>query len=169
MNSSTTNTFFTSKFSYSSKNRLLVRLIFFIAISVWCFGFTCRSILPDSAYTAIASLFLKRIYGAVCHQHIEKTIFSGGYYFFVCARCTGIYFGVLMASFNSLIILHRLPVKTKLLYISSVPMLIDVISTTIGIYPYSKIIALLTGIFFGSAVFVYILAALENNFMDKPI
>jgi len=47
-------------------------------------------------------------------------------------------------------------------------MIIDVTATTTGIYPYSKFIALSTGLFFGSAVFVYILAVIENNFVDKP-
>jgi hypothetical protein len=56
-----------------------------------------------------------------------------------------------------------------LLYFSAIPMLIDVLSTTTGIYSYSKIIALLTGIFFGSATFAYILAAIENNFADKSL
>ena len=136
---------------------------------MWCIGFLSDSLFPDSVYTIIASPFLKKMYGAVCHQHIEKTFFLNGHYLFVCARCTGIYAGALIVSFISLFSFRKLPEKMNLLYISAVPMLIDVVSTTIGIYSYSKIIALLTGIFFGSAVFVYILAALENNFVDKPL
>jgi uncharacterized membrane protein len=150
-------------------NRLLVRVIIFIAVAVWCAGFAYNSLIPSSAYTILSSLFLKKIYGAVCHQRIAKTFFINGHYFFVCARCTGIYSGALILSFISLFSLHNLSGKTKFLVISAIPMLIDVVSTTTGIYAYSKIIALITGLFFGSAVFVYILAALENNFMDKSL
>jgi uncharacterized membrane protein len=132
-------------------------------------GFSCNSLFPDSAYSIIASPFLKKIYGTVCHRHIEKTFLFNGHYLYVCARCTGIYSGALGVSFISLFSLHRLPEKMKLLYFSAIPMLIDVFSTTTGIYPYSKIIALLTGIFFGSAVFAYILAVIENNFVDKSL
>ena len=149
--------------------KLLLRTVLFFAVLIWCAGIVYNSVLPESAYTVLSSVFVKKIYGAVCHQRIAKTFKFNGHYFFVCARCTGIYFGALVVSIISLISLHKLPKKMMLLYISTVPMLIDVISTTAGIYNYSKLIALITGIFFGSAVFAYILAVLENNFVDKSI
>lgn len=150
-------------------NGLFVRLIFFILITLWCIGFLSASIFPDSLYISIASPFIKNMYSLVCHQHVEKTFSINDHYLYVCARCTGIYLGAFVISLFSLFSLHNLPRKINLLYISAIPMLIDVVSTTAGIYSYSKTIALLTGIFFGSVVFVYILAALENNFMDKPL
>jgi len=137
-------------------NRLLIRLILFIALFVWCVGFSYNSLFPNSAYTIIASPFLKKLYGTVCHQHIEKTFLFNKHYFYVCARCTGIYSGALVVSFISIFSLPRLPEKMTLLYFSAIPMLIDVLSTT-------------TGIFFGSATFAYILAAIENNFADKSL
>jgi uncharacterized membrane protein len=151
------------------KKQLPIRLILFIVVSIWCVGIVSGPLFPDSAYAIIASPFLRKMYGAVCHQHIEKTWLLNGHYFFVCARCTGIYSGALIVSFISLFSFSKLPVKMTLLYISSIPMLADVISTTTGIYSYSKYIALLTGIFFGSAVFAYILAGIENNFVDKSL
>jgi len=136
---------------------------------MWCFGFLSGSLMPDSLYALIASPFLKKMYGAVCHQHIEKTFLFNGHYFLVCARCTGIYFGALLISFISIFSFRRLPDRMNLLYICAAPMLIDVAATTTGIYHYSKITALITGIFFGSAVFAYILASIENNFVDKSL
>ena len=56
-----------------------------------------------------------------------------------------------------------------MLSIAAIPMIIDVISTSTGIYSYHKVFALLTGIFFGSAVFAYILAVIENNFVDNSL
>jgi len=155
------NRFFTS--------RIFIRIIFFISAALWCIGFLSGALLPDSAYAIIASPFLKKIYGAVCHQHIEKTFLINGHYFLVCARCTGIYFGALLISLLSIFTFRKLPGRMNLLYLSALPMLIDVASTTMGIYQYSKIIALITGLFFGSAVFAYILASIENNFVDKSL
>ena len=150
-------------------NRLLIRLILFIAVALWCTGILYNSLFPDSAFTIISSLLLKKMYGVVCHQRIEKTFLVNGHHFFVCARCTGIYAGALLISFLSLFSFPKLPGKVKFLYILSFPMLVDVLSTTLGIYSYSKFIAFITGLFFGSVVFVYILAALENNYVDKPL
>jgi uncharacterized membrane protein len=130
-------------------------------------GFISAVIFPGSVYVLIASPFLKKIYSTVCHQHIEKTIAYNGHFFLVCARCTGIYLGALFISFISIFTLRRLPQKLTLLYIASIPMIIDVALTTTGLYGYSKITAFITGIFFGSAVFTYILAAIDNNFVDK--
>jgi hypothetical protein len=46
-------------------------------------------------------------------------------------------------------------------------MLTDVILYSIGIYGYNKIIAVFTGILFGSAVFLYILNAIEISLYRK--
>jgi uncharacterized membrane protein len=145
------------------------RLILFVALSCWCIGFLIGSIFPGSAYSIIALPFLKKFYGIICHQRIEKSFFYNGHYFMVCARCTGIYTGALITSFISLFTLHKLSESIKILSIAAIPMIIDVISTTTGIYSYNKFLALLTGIFFGSAVFAYILAAIENNFVDNSL
>ena len=161
--------YFTNRIILFLTNRLSIRFILFILIAIWCTGILSGSLFPDSVYAIIASPFLKKIYASVCHQHIEKSFFINGHYLLVCARCTGIYAGAFIISFISLFSLHKLPAKMKLLYILSSPMFVDVVSTTMRIYPYSKIIALITGIFFGSAVFAYILAALENNFVDKSL
>ena len=147
---------------------MTLRFIIFIALFTWSAGFLLSSIFPDSAYIIIVQPFLKKIYGSVCHQRIEKTFLLNGHYFLVCARCTGIYLGALVISLISLFSLPGPTENFKLLSISAIPMIIDVTATTTGIYPYSKFIALSTGLFFGSAVFVYILAVIENNFVDKP-
>ncbi len=148
---------------------LTFRLILFISLSCWCMGFLIGSIFPNSVYSIISLPFLKIIYRIVCHQIIEKSFFYNGHYFMVCARCTGIYTGALIISFISLFALHKLSENIKMLSIAAIPMIIDVISTSTGIYSYHKVFALLTGIFFGSAVFAYILAVIENNFVDNSL
>jgi hypothetical protein len=46
-------------------------------------------------------------------------------------------------------------------------MLFDVILYSIGLYNYNKIISAVSGFLFGSAVFLYILEAIENSLCKK--
>jgi len=53
------------------------------------------------------------------------------------------------------------------LIISSVPMLIDVLFSSFGVYNYINIISFSTGLFFGSVVFIYILLSIEKVFTNS--
>ncbi|MDP2365676.1 MAG: DUF2085 domain-containing protein, partial [Ignavibacteria bacterium] len=103
----------------------------------------------------------KIIYSNVCHQNDHKSFTCNDISFLVCARCTGIYFGAFISSLTILFVNFNLSFKTKYLYIFSVPMLLDVIFYSSGIYQYNKYFASLTGILFGSGIFLYILSAIE--------
>ncbi len=52
------------------------------------------------------------------------------------------------------------------LTIASVPMLIDVLGVLFNFYNYSLILALFTGVLFGSTAFIYILSVIENSFSE---
>ena len=149
------------------KRKRFLRLGIFLLLALWCFGFSFESLFPHSSLAAVSYPLLKHSYGAVCHQIPSKTFVLGSQKLLVCARCTGIYLGALLVSFFSIMFFTKLNLGLKLLYISFAPLLIDVIFSSLDIYKYSKIIAFGTGIFFGSIVFVYILASIENNFIDK--
>lgn len=146
-----------------------LRLLFFIAILIWCIGFASQSLFPDSAFAVITYPILKRTYATVCHQLDIKTFSFLGHKLFVCARCTGIYLGALIMSIASLIFFPKLSLKLKLLYAAILPVVFDVIMSTLNIYSYSKFVAFLTGLFFGSVVFLYILETVENYFSRDRI
>ncbi len=150
------------------KNRFFFKLILrssiFLLLLIWCLGIIFEIIIPNSAFAVLSHPILKKIYGTVCHQLDEKTFSIEGNKFFVCARCTGIYLGAFIISFSSLFSFKKITGGLKPLYFSMIPLLLDVTFTSLGIYPYNKYLAFATGIFFGSVVFVYILAAIENNF-----
>ncbi len=145
------------------------RILLFLSLVVWCIGFSFNSLFNGTIAAGITYPFLKKIFHMVCHQLDEKTFTVNGAKLFVCARCTGIYLGALLSSVASLIFAKRITLGIKLLYISMIPMLIDVAATTFKIYDYSKTLAFFTGLFFGSVVFVYILTAIENNFSDDSL
>ncbi|MBK8945667.1 MAG: DUF2085 domain-containing protein [Ignavibacteriae bacterium] len=99
--------------------------------------------------------FLKYNYTIVCHTQSEKLINYFGYHTLVCARCSGIYFGSL---FSIILILFRIEksVSTKQLFIFSIPLFLDVIFTSFGIYSYIHLISFITGLLLGSVGFSYI-------------
>ncbi len=140
------------------------RIFLMASLILWCLGFSFDSLFHGTVAAGITYPFLKKIFHIVCHQLDEKTFNVNGAKLFVCARCTGIYLGALIASLASLFYIKKISLNIKLLYISMIPMLIDVGATTFKIYSYSKPLAFATGLFFGSVVFVYILTAIENNF-----
>lgn len=122
---------------------------------MWCSGifFVCIASYFDFLISWIP--FVKTSYSLVCHQNPDKLIFFSCGFSFTCSRCTGIYFGALLISLFLVIRpLDFLPDK-KLLILFSAPMIMDVIFTSFHLYSYSKLIAFITGLLFGSILFFY--------------
>jgi uncharacterized membrane protein len=111
--------------------------------------------------------FQKQVFSPVCHQNHAKSFICNDLPLLVCARCTGIYAGVLFSAFILIVYYKQFIFKTKYLMILSAPMLLDVLLLTINFYNYSKSLSALTGFLFGSAVFLYILSAIENLLFTK--
>ena len=87
---------------------------------------------------------------------------------FVCARCTGIYFGGLIAIASSLV-MHTPFIINRFLILAILPLLFDIFITTVGIYNYSQALAFITGILFGTVLCLVILNELENIFKQNLI
>jgi uncharacterized membrane protein len=153
----------TSKSNF--KYLFLLRSSLFIAAGFWFIGIISpciKNVFLNSNYP-----FLKMMYSTVCHQNTLKSFSCNNTTLLVCARCTGIYLGVLVTSFVILFTLRVLRIKTIYLLLFSFPMLADVILYSIGFYHYNKIIASITGFLFGSVVFLYILNAIENSLIKN--
>ncbi len=153
--------------SYLLKSRKFFRIFFFILIFIWCFGFISPVLFGSIRVLSLTYPFTKKIYSLVCHQIPAKTFFINGDSFLVCARCTGIYSGALIFSAMSLLGLSFNIKSSNILLISLLPLSLDVLMTTAGAYSYSKFIAMITGLFFGSVSFIYILSAVEKNLFDE--
>lgn len=102
----------------------------------------------------------------LCHQIDYKSFYVNGIKLPVCARCTGLYTGILTASIISLFSKKMLIGNFKIFIFSFFLMLLDSSAVSIGIYGYNKIIALISGIIFGYVIFYYILTGLENLFTE---
>lgn len=155
-------------FKYFLIQRRTVRIIIFLSLLLWCFGFPFASLFPKSE-AIIFYPFLKQIYSTVCHQIDYKSLGINGINFLVCARCSGIYLGSLLSSVLFLFLTEKISSKIDYLFISAAPMLIDVIFYSTGIYPYSKIIAFITGLIFGFAVIGFILISIEDHLLKGHI
>ncbi|MBS4033751.1 MAG: DUF2085 domain-containing protein [Ignavibacterium sp.] len=141
-----------------------VRIIFFSGLLIWTTGIfvPCLRINSPVLYF-LSDLF----YSTICHQSQIKSISCNNDFLFVCSRCLGIYIGALVLS-ASLLFFKKKYFQLKLLplIISIIPVFLDVMFVKISIYDYSHTISFITGLLFGSTVFVYILSVIENSFVE---
>lgn len=142
-------------------------ILFFIFINFWCFGIISPLIFHNDSTFIIIKPFVNQVYSTVCHQVHEKTISVDGENIFVCSRCAGIYFGLLIISYFLLLFSVKLKHSFYPVIISFIILLIDVSSAALGIYSYSKPVALLTGFLLGSTIFLFVLDQL--NYPQKQI
>lgn len=143
-----------------STRRTYFRFVLTLLLFIWVLGF-----ISPCLYLDLLAPFYpiqKLIYSNVCHQNIQKSFSCDNNYFFVCARCTGIYLGAFVASLIISIFNINKILNTKYLYLLSVPMILDVTLLIFKVYDYNKMISSITGFLFGSAVFIYILNGIEN-------
>lgn len=148
------------------KKKIIVKYFFFLLIFLWCFGIFAEFLIEQFPFLTKFLPFLKYNYSLVCHMESDKLLNIGLHRTLTCSRCTGIYLGALFSSLISLLGLKKEFSIYVLLY-SSIPMFTDVFLYSIGLYNYSPIIALLTGLLLGSVGFFYIqnlvLEILFNN------
>ncbi len=135
--------------------KLSLRILLFLLILIWVVGILSEFF--ASKFPAVANVFpfIKNAYSLVCHQQNEKLIYFGNYETLVCARCFGIYLGFLASSFIFILINIKPRLTLKILIIAAIPMIIDVVATSFGIYSYSKPVAWITGFLLGSVGFLY--------------
>lgn len=109
--------------------------------------------------------FLYWFYSGLCHQNPARTLFSGNVHYVVCARDAGIYEGI---AFGIIIILLLYMSRGKaptnfpglftliILGLTSVPIVLDTGLSSIGVWPSSNEIRLMTGLYFGFAISAFL-------------
>jgi uncharacterized membrane protein len=138
-----------------------IKIILFVLIFIWVAGIFVEFIIPYFNGLSYAYTFINRLYATVCHQQFHKLIEFNGHHSLVCSRCSGIYIGGFLSSFI-LLFIPTLKIRNgKFILLAALPMLTDVLLYSFGFYSYSKIIALITGVLFGSVGIVYIYYGLQ--------
>lgn len=151
------------------KNNLIVGLLLFLS-AVWIAGFSLLPFLPKESSFQVFYPLLKISYARVCHQQPDKCFRINGSYFFVCARCTGIYIGAFSGLFFSLFSFTKYFSSTyKYFVVFSIYMFTDVLINNFLLEPYNKTSALFTGYLFSFfAVNFVIFETKRNNFFHAP-
>jgi uncharacterized membrane protein len=86
----------------------------------------------------------------------------------VCARCSGIYLGALITGLISLFKKSN-EINLSRIIIISLPMILDVFFSAIGIYNYSQTLAFITGLVFGSMIYMIVISELENLIINRNV
>jgi len=150
---------------HTDKNNFkAVNYLFFFLLLFWSAGFLFPVLSPQFTGKPIVNQLLNYNYSIVCHQSESSEINFGSAQLVVCARCAGIYLGALLITIIMLFNLLKLKLSLIPLLIFSAPLVIDAFAVRLNIYAYSKTIAFITGLMFGSIVLIYILETIENSF-----
>jgi len=141
-------------------------LIIFFLLLIWTLGIFIEWFTKIDEHFILVLPYLQKTYSLVCHQEKNKLFLFYGAETLTCARCTGIYLGLLLSSFFVLIKLPKWKLHVNILLIAAVPMISDVLLTSLNIYAYSKLIAFSTGLLLGSTGFFYLYAGLNNLILE---
>lgn len=141
---------------------LKVWLVLFFLSALWVALIISAPLLKEMGYTTLSTDIY---YGLsfICHQIPERSFHIHEDKLAVCARCAGVYAGVLLGFlfyplFRSLNNIHPLP-KVWLI-LATFPVAIDWGLTFFGIWENTHLTRFLTGALLGAACAVYILPAL---------
>ena len=144
------------KFSSDNILNIYYKFAFLFFLTIWIMGIFIEYLIPHFESLAFLYPILKSTYSTVCHQQQDILLIINNSATLTCSRCTGIYIG---SFFSALILLFFSVSKIKngkILILAFLPMLIDVVCYSLGVYTYSKTIALFSGILFGSVGIIYI-------------
>ncbi len=138
----------------------LFRILIFIFLALWCAGILFPLLFKHTDNFLI-QFIVNKLYSGICHQQEEKCLTIGGVQLLVCARCTGIYFGALV---SAIFLLQKKMIKINRFILSTALALIlaDVGLVQIGLYSYSYVLALISGLILGAPVYLYLMRELEN-------
>ena len=146
--------------------KLSIRILLFFLIFVWSSGIFIEFIIEYIPGSVYLFPWLKKTYSTVCHQENYKLIEYSGYHTLVCARCSGIYIGAFLSSFIALFIRFKERLGIHVLLTAMIPIVLDIIFYTMGLYSYSKSAAFITGFLLGSVGFFYLYYGLENIYQE---
>lgn len=145
---------------------ILIRLLVLFFLIIWILGFLQPILLTGENF--FYKFLLKNLYSKVCHQKSFKCIETANASMLVCARCAGIYFGILLTGLLTLF--NKIRFKSNQILLSAaLPLLADVSLTFAEIYDYSQFLALSTGLILGSGVYLFLICEIENLFSKKSL
>jgi len=146
-------------------------LIFTISISAFCaliFVAPCTAHMGEEnpAYSIISN-FTYDFFHTTCHQNPERSFLLFGYQLGVCARCTGIYLGMLALTISYLVFkrINDNSTPSKYYLIASlIPIGLDGGSQILGLRESFNELRFVTGFIFGGILVFYLIPVFNQLF-----
>ncbi len=144
------------------------------ALLALLWGGVCACILAAPALAArghlLAAAFLYSLFSPICHQYSARCFSLFGRQWAVCHRCSGIYFGLLVASFLPYeLSIIREPRRRRIwVACATAPMLLDVFMQLIGLWAGSATGRFTSGVLFGLMLSSLLAPALVEFLQQAP-
>jgi uncharacterized membrane protein len=111
-----------------------------------------------------ASMRWRLLFRLMCHGRVERCFLLFGVPMPICARCTGIYLGMLSGLFAyRLIPLLRERVMRRIAFVCVVPLALDGVTQLLGFRESVNPLRVATGVITGLAFGLWILSAVERR------
>jgi len=150
----------------NQRNRHSGYFILVAGTLLWCASLFVPPLVAAFVSGSSARYFYS-VFSTVCHQYDSRSLHIFGYKLAVCARCSGIYMGFL-AGVLSLPITSRKKIENSapLLLVAALPMLLDVLLSTLGCYESNQLLRVFSGLFFGVLSAIVLAPMIEEGFSE---
>lgn len=99
----------------------------------------------------------------ICHGKTERAFELAGHPMTLCARCTGVYAGLLLGGLSTLLLRPRRARVLRWIAVAALaPMIVDGIMQTLGVWSTGAPSRALTGLAFGAGLMLLVRVALED-------
>src|SRR5215213_3463394 len=154
---------FTRKFRQQAWKVWAISLV---VVLVWVFAILLAPVAKANGFESLATPIYK-FFGVICHQIDSRSFHIENHQFAVCARCFGVYFGLLFGFliypfFRKVDDIEPLP--RFWLFLAMVPIAIDWSLGVFDIWENTHLSRFITGGILGAACAIYIVPALVEIF-----
>lgn len=131
-------------------------LLYLVALCLWFSMILMAPLLASIPTLKPFSGPVYFIFSWACHQDPQRSLTIGGRPLAVCARCTFLYLGVLVASFLYPVLGFPAVPRARFLIIAALPLVVDGGTQLLGLRSSTNLIRALTGLLFGVALAFYV-------------
>ena len=142
------------------------------AVFLWVFAIVLAPLAKANGFESLASPIYK-FFSFICHQMDWRSFHVENHQFAVCARCFGVYFG-LLAGFLVYPLFRKIdeiePLPRIWLFLAMIPIGVDWSLGAFDIWENTHLSRFITGLILGAACAIYIVPALVEIFrlLRKP-
>ncbi|MFH0861780.1 MAG: DUF2085 domain-containing protein [Candidatus Altiarchaeota archaeon] len=138
----------------------------FLILSLFFFSLTIVPPYMVSCGTGWAGGFAAAVFSPFCHQLPERSLFLWGVQAPVCARCFGIYAGILAGTILYAVLSDKKVPGRHIIIAAALPLVLDGATQFVGLRESNNALRLVTGVIFGSVVPYYLIPVFDGILSD---